>query len=393
MLYKVIRMSIYDHRNPNSENKISSSLGQTPSSDEIKMIVEIAQRATSADNAQPWKFEYKKPELHVHHDESRARHDLNHNQHVSLISLGTTIELIRVAAESLGYRSEIQLSQNFKASQSWAVVRFTSFASVVDGRSEGKSKLPLQAYLQRQSNRYPHKGGQLPEDLISQSQQLIADQQNVSMSVLSTIDSELLELLAEAEGTLWNRTKSLKDITSWMRFSQKQYERSRDGLHFRELGADWFQFFPLLLIKKFPSLARWLWNFGFGMNVKMHLKKCIRSSGNLILFSVKNTSAESLVQVGVSALRVWSFLQSQGWGLQAHSASSLGAYDFKTGVLPDDLTSKQRLLFENSLKMLSDKFNVKDNHIPVWLFRSGKRGKAPVFLSLRQTADQVLSYK
>ena len=119
--------------------------------EKVRHWVELAIRAPSGDNCQPWSFTWDGTELEVVHLEQRAKHVLNPHNTASLISLGAIVESLHLAASDDGFETSCDIMPRSQWEKHAAArLSFAPSASPLMPTLPG-SKVSYQSQLEKRS--------------------------------------------------------------------------------------------------------------------------------------------------------------------------------------------------------------------------------------------------
>jgi hypothetical protein len=80
-----------------------------------------------------------------------------------------------------------------------------------------------------------------------------------------------------------------------------------------------------------------------------------------------------------------------GYGVQVMANPAIHAFQHVAGILPEDYPAQSKRVFAEGNKILTDAFNLKEDDIPAWMFRTGKSSPLPVEMkTLRRPLSQVV---
>ncbi len=376
---------------------MGSNMGSKIDNQVIRKIVEKALTAPSGDNCQPWSFEWDGRSLRIFHFELRARHSMNRKNHASMLAFGTLLETIKIAAN--GHNLTVEESLDFQSKNSnneWARLSFKS-----TGKSTGKVKVskagennpydPLFDVLSlRSTDRRLFEGGDLNVPVFQEIRALASLQSNVGIHIQGSQRPEFLNYVANSEKYLWKNKNIVKDLTQWLRLTAKEATLA-DGMSWKNLAVTLADSMMLRLLRCFPGMARVLWSFGLGQKMKSLAKSSIKSSAGLICVTIRNTDEKSFCEAGRLAYRTWLMLNADGYGVQPMSFVSSTIADMLSGAF-DQASSEEKEHFQKGLAIIRENFNLKDDEIPVWMFRTGVSTLLPEESRTRRlSVDQVLT--
>lgn len=196
---------------------------------QIMELVRFASLAPSSHNTQPWLFEIGDDLIRIFPDFSRRLPIADPDNRELYISLGCAVENFVISAESVGYGSEIEY---FPDDCKLECVSIKLIKLNKSAKSELFKAIPL-----RHTNRLEYYKQQIPSvDL--KSLQSIQLQKGVSVSFLddTSIIKNIIELIGEANKKQMNDGKYMRELLSWIRFSDDEAAEHLDGLASRAMG-------------------------------------------------------------------------------------------------------------------------------------------------------------
>lgn len=122
------------------------------------------------------------------------------------------------------------------------------------------------------------------------------------------------------------------------------------------------------------------------------VRRQIASSGALVCVTLRAPGASSLVEAGRLDYHAWLLLDQAGWGVQPFTLPSLMAYNAAVGGLPASTRPELASLFRRGRGVLTRAFDVPQDEVPVWMFRTGISTPLPgPQRALRLPLDRVLT--
>lgn len=199
-------------------------------SDPIEQIIYYASLGGSSHNTQPW-YVYVESDsvIHIKADFSRKLHIVDPDGRGLFISLGAFIENLELAAGTLGYRTDIEITAQHKNDSNVATIHLSK---------SQKSGYDLNQIENRRTLRTPFHNTEISKDLLNK---LIDN--NTEVFYFSS-SSEAGKYIAEK--TLAAYTQQAQDdqakqeLANWMRFSNSEVEKYRDGLTTSGMGITGF---------------------------------------------------------------------------------------------------------------------------------------------------------
>ena len=360
-------------------------LSRTISEFQIREIVKVASLAPSPDNIQPWSFAWDGKILKLLHDHQRASHAFNRANHGSLIGFGCLLESIAISAREAGFKAHWQLDENLIEFPQ-ARIQFESAVTPKDPLYRG--------LLIRATDRRLYQKGSLHEAFFGRIQKEAQNFRTVNLYWADQFRNEFLQYLEQAECVAWEHKHIHKDLFRWIRFSNKEALKTRDGMPWSTFGISFVESRLLKLCRNWNIQER-MNRFIFVSQTKAHSRKLVRSSAGLGLFTVSSKNPEDLIELGRLWLRVWCCLNLNGYGLQPMSSGAVSIYDARTGVVPpNSLLIRYEELFKKGYEILQKTFGFEGNEIPVIMFRTGRSQPLPEKAkTLRLPLEKVLKIK
>jgi hypothetical protein len=193
----------------------------------LEQIIYYASLAGNSHNTQPW-FVYVENDslIHIKADFSRKLHIVDPDARGLFISLGAFIENLELTAGSLGYKADIKITAQQKNDSEIATIHLTK---------SQKSEYDLSKIENRRTLRNPFHKTEISKEHLNK---LI----NSNDSGIIYFPSASPEGKFIAEQTLAAYTQQAKDdqakqeLASWVRFSNSDVEKHRDGLTTSGMG-------------------------------------------------------------------------------------------------------------------------------------------------------------
>lgn len=200
-------------------------------SNPIEKIIYYASLAGNSHNTQPW-YVYVENDslLFIRADFSRKLHIVDPDARGLFISLGAFIENLELAAGSLGYKAEVEITAKYKSDPDIATIHLSK---------SQKSGYNLSQIENRRTLRTSFHNTEISKDHLNK--------------LIQNHDSEIFYFSSSSEEgkyiseqTLAAYTQQAQDdqakqeLTNWMRFSNSDVEKNRDGLTTSGMGITGF---------------------------------------------------------------------------------------------------------------------------------------------------------
>lgn len=254
-------------------------------SDPIEQIIYYSSLAGNSHNTQPWYVDIVNDSLlYLKADFSRKLHIVDPDARGFFISLGAFIENLELAAGSLGYKADIEITAQHKNDSNVAVIHLSK---------SQKSGYDLNQVENRRTLRTPFHNTEISKEHLNK----LLNDNNSEIFYYSSSSEEGKYI---AEETLAAYTQQAQDdqakqeLANWMRFSNSDVEKYRDGLTTSGMGITGFGgFFVRNFYKPEDSMKDSFINSGIE-KTKEQTENC----GGWILIIQNENSPERWIKTG-----------------------------------------------------------------------------------------------
>lgn len=346
----------------------------------VRAILARARRAPSAENSQPFRFRWDGERLFVLHRPERARRSGGGRHHEALLGLGCLLVALEIAAGQEGLRLRAEAGVQDPGQPVWAVLRL-----LPGGCPDPRAALLLE---RRCTDRRLFRGGAAPAGL---AEELSAwTEEGVGLYALGEPAPALWAFLRAAEGLVWSDEALWMDVMRWLRTSQREVERTRDGASWRTMGPDLPESRLLDLLRR-PEARRLLRRSGAPSLAGRWFERQLRSSPVRLLITVRGPGVEALVRAGRTLMRAWLGLTGLHLGVQPHSQASFFVHEAARGLLPPGLPPAWPALFAEGRRLYAEALGLGPEELPVMLLRAGPSAHLPEGRrTLRLPLDELL---
>ena len=189
----------------------------------LQELVRCATLAANGHNTQPWRFRLLPDQISIRPDLSRRTPVVDPDDHHLWASLGCATENLVLAAAALGKHAEVEVGQ-----QEVKVALHQSMPV--------RSPL-VDAIFQRQCTRAEYDGHPLPNDILNE---LVRAAAHGGVRLLVLTDRAqiegVIEYVTQGNSAQLRDAAFMKELKSWIRFSDAQAAATRDGLFARTSG-------------------------------------------------------------------------------------------------------------------------------------------------------------
>lgn len=242
-------------------------------------IARYASKAPSGHNTQPWKFRIADDQITILPDFESALPIVDEDNRELFISLGCAVENLCIAANNLGYETDIM-----EKGEKGITVKFV--------KGNVSMRDPLFQYIERrQTNRSVYNGNKITGTILKQLQSIQAES-HIQL-YFAEINTPLADTIAEyiIKGNEYQMSDMAfkNELLSWMRFNRKQIEASQSGLSYLVFGNPPL---PQLLAKPIVNLF-----LKPDVQNKSDRKK-IKSSSHFVVCTTRQNTIEEWIDLG-----------------------------------------------------------------------------------------------
>ena len=354
-------------------------------SENRQRILELAMTAPNVDNAQPFYFRWDGERLLVFRDEERDRRRGNAGNYISMVGLGCLAECIAIAASGEGLAADVDFRYEAqRLSAPWLVITFRPDPAAPD---ELLPSLKL-----RCSDRREYQGGELSDRVFGEVMADVDQFRGCRLYFQAPSDRKLLDYLLRCEGFLWADKDMLPEMLSWVRWTQKEVDRTRDGMPWQSLGLSFLTSRLMRFVAKSERFRRLVRRSGGPLRAQRKtLEAQVLSSAALGCITVQDTRLETMLQLGRLFLRAWVRLNMSGFGVQVMANPSIHVFQHVAGIIPEDYPEESKQVFATGERILAEAFTLQKGEIPAWMFRTGKSAPLPAEMrTLRLPLSRVV---
>lgn len=284
----------------------------------VQRIVQLATRAPSAENTQPWRLHWDGDRLTVFHDR-RQEMASDVDSMLDLTGVGALIESLALAASRHGLQSEVAIV----AGEADSEVDFRPIARL--RWEEGGRPDPLaEALADRCTTRRMDGTKKLTSEQRDSIAAAAGGTAGVRVDWLAEKDvPAIARLIGLGNRIRFEREEFHRELFDNMRFGDREAAATNDGLDVATLQLPPGVAGVMHWLRKWPR-ARAANVLGFSRAVARQAAAEVRCSGAVGLLSVESAAPEAFVAGGRALLRVW--LEATRQGLAFHPTASLPVF-------------------------------------------------------------------
>lgn len=336
-----------------------------------KQLLEAASLAPSADNMQPWRFQYEQNHILAFYERARAL-PTDTLDMFGFISLGAAIQNMVIYAENLGLKASVTYMSSEKGDP----------ITKIEFEKDEISNNLAQYIPSRKTNRAPFEvERKIKDDTLSLLKQSIS---NFDISLQTTCSPEHFSVIANLDAhSSYIRLEYRPfhdELFEVLRFSKKENEKFRYGLTFESIEVPGFaiSFAKFLKYHFFNDLVSQL---GFGKLVAFNLSRKLKKTGCLCLLSCNNQKPQDYIEGGRALEQLWLTCTKLGVSVQPYGV--LPQYLTKLKVEPKFFKEKYIKILKNHQKQIVPIFSDFENKSPAILLRIGYSEKESKRSSIR----------
>lgn len=256
---------------------------------ELEKLIELAARAPSGHNSQPWKFKVTEDEIEVYPDYDYKLPVVDPSHRELYISLGCVSENICVAAPSFGYVANRSICTDTGGEYS-IKVELKKVKSVTEDSV-------VKTIRERQSNRNEYSGEKIEEEEIDQLKSVELEE-NINIHFYEKYSKEFNTIenyILQGNEIQMNDAKFKDELISWIRFNETHVDKTNNGLSYKVMGSPSMpKFIGKMIVKSFLTPDK----------QNKSDKEKIKSSSHFVLLSSKGNTANEWISLGLSLERV-----------------------------------------------------------------------------------------
>ncbi len=270
----------------------------------------IASKAPSGDNCQPWDITFLRNQFRVTINQERARNFLDQNLSASWISLGAFYENLSMSAAHFGYQCSVSIDSMISILVNYGPVPAKPNQKIID------------AIQSRQTFRVPLKPVQI--DLLKEYKdkyRLNERRPDFIWQTTQTVPWQTIRHWAWVETKLWLRTSLMADFTRWLHIKAEQ--NMIDGLTLENLKVSPADAIMLRVLKYAPRLIGLVPFPFFFLQTFFRVRSLVQKSSGLLYLSGVFKRSPDFFEAGREIERMWVLMSEKGIRAQPMTIQSL----------------------------------------------------------------------
>lgn len=350
--------------------------------DELKLIIEAANQAPSADNLVPWHLEYQNNSLTVSYDSQRVKHkSFSPDNPATILAMGALQENVRQASEGLGCSLSWEIPDILNLlPQAPIYFKATINIDSFDNKNISRENLPL---FKRHTNRCSFLQ-ELPDRRVLQGlHNLNSDEARVVIIEQRPDINRIAKLVYKASKIRFRTQESVETLANSLRFENGSLDQVHgDGLDLNCLGLPPGGSAFLKLITSWPRLNM-LNKLGFYKLIS-HIDSAPIKAAPVLVAIISSPDYKSTLSAGRLMEKVWIELNLQNIAVHPYYVISDQLYRRRCGLFSEKIKTEADQVYKEAAEL----FQLKPDETLQMLFRIGKP-KTPPVLSKRLPVNEV----
>ena len=300
---------ISDKRNFVRADVMPDSKAQTALTGDERRILYLSSLAPSGHNTQPW-FIIHLEVLHwvICNDKSKWLPAVDPTQRETMLYIGAFIQNLEYAADNMGYKCQFKLMANTNQDEQVMEVKLI--------KAGNQSRYDVKSLVERRTV----KSNILPGALKIEDIRLLIDNEPDLVHFIpreTKAYQYINEQTIEANKVQSYRNAAQRELADWIRFSNKDAEKYRDGL---TPGSMEIAGISAWIVRNFYGKSN-VMNNGFRDQNIEQVEQQVASSAGWFLITSKDSSVTNLIETGMRMQRL--FLKVRGQHIAIHPMTQI----------------------------------------------------------------------
>ncbi|WAS93802.1 Rv1355c family protein [Nannocystis punicea] len=349
-------------------------------------LVEVAARAPSGGNTQPWRWLLRGGRLFLFHERARSESLADFRALGGVAALGAAAESLRLAAHARG----LELSQLAfpSADEPDLAAVFERLPAAGPGavshwHDELAAALGVRHTNRKTSARVPFDPAH--QDALRTAAGSVAGAQLLFVSGEAEL-AEIAELVGIGDQQRIIDDRLNREMFREVRWTPEEAEVTRDGIYIDSLELSAADRAGLSMCRRRDALVL-LRTLGGGRGLRKSAAKAIASASAVGLLTMPRVSADDFFRGGQALQRMW--LVAHGLGLAIYPMTTLAYMFLRARHGGEGLSEAAVAALAEARPRFTRLFPVQPEQAEVLLFRVSQ-AEAPTLQSLRRTVEQIL---
>ena len=342
---------------------------------DVALLCEAGALAPSGGNIQPWRVQVDGNALKLALDPVRAHSFLDVGHYASIYALGSFLENVCIASETLGLLYTLEVGPFRDLEDAFVTLTYT-------GRAAEPREHPLHAQLARRcTNRQMSDGTIIQDAAIDRLKEALGSEEYVKLSYLvdESDRKSVANILGKADVIRTKHDVLAGQMFDELRFTSKDATQTKDGIDVDTLEMPSAAIAFVQKLRDYPTLRRVL----PGKLFEGFAQEPLSKSSHVCLVSLKRSpNSVSLIEAGRAVQRLW--LKATELNLAVQPMTVLPFLMLRSELFGGDgFSSKDNAMVVSLAKRLRGVFHITPDEIPLFLFRLS-RASEPSQRALRR---------
>ncbi|MGD8387315.1 MAG: ThiF family adenylyltransferase [Desulfobacteraceae bacterium] len=363
---------------PSPPEKVS--IKDVPPNELVRFLVEAGSWAPSADNCQPWEFNWNGEQLELRSNPKRTGFFYDVRNESTLMTFGAVLENMDIAAShyGLGLQTQYHVSNEPNSQQQVDI----SFVKREGTESELFSSLPL-----RRINRRPYDKRPIEKNLVTRLFSAVHETEGAQLLWIDDKERQktLQRIIFSADRILFEEKRLHQGLFRWVRMKGMEDTLSENegmGTSELELGLMGGLIFPVVANWRMLSFLN---KIGMSRALGLNSIKLLRRTPAYALITMGERSPESYIEGGRALERFW--ISACGAGL---AVQPMAGFIFLLNHYHHDGASQFRPAHKKMIQEMESRYlgllQDEKARVPIMFFRVGYA--SPQKVSSRRIAPQ-----
>jgi len=348
----------------------------------ILEIIQAGIAAPSVDNCQPWFFSTENNIITIEMDHKRADFFGDANYAAAYITFGSVIENMAIASLHCGFDAKIKYFPEGITSNKIAQIQLL--------RDSKTSSSLYDSIYRRHTNRNPYREKPLPPETREAFSNLRVSFPGAQLFLIEAKEKikKIAGLIKKVETIIYGHKQLHSDLFKWIRWSDHETIKTKDGLPIKALQISFPQEIGLKFISSWKRMHL-LNTFGASNLAADYSYRLALKSAALGFITMEHNRPEDYIDGGRFFQRLWLTATSENLSLHPLGALIFFLSKFRLNG-GEGFAPKQRQILRYVHDALCDLFPIKNDTGLIMLFRIGYAAAPPTARALRRPVSEVL---
>jgi hypothetical protein len=274
---------------------------------ELSQLMDIAIKAPSAGNNQPWKWFQHDGRLLLLHDRYRSWSWGDYAEMGALMGLGAAIESVALYATKLGYTASINLNSDPKYG---SIIAELSFELLEPNSMTDHQNLLANSLDKRHTNRAAGTGEIIDASVLKS---IAAEIEPFQFNCITDKDQlrQMGQIIASCDRLRLLHPQGHEEFFHEVRWNHEEAQKMRDGIDIASIDLSESDKAGFLVAKDYNAI-KYLYEWDLGNGFTKASQKSMSTASAFGIVSIPIFNREELLKVGGNILRAWTMINLQG---------------------------------------------------------------------------------